>query len=77
MKKRSLQIMGHSTSISMEDEFWSVLKEIAESQKTTIQELITQIDLQRTGNLSSAVRVFVLNTLKAELQKHKEQKDSK
>ena len=76
MKKRSLQIMGHSTSISMEDEFWSVLKEIAESQKTTIQELITQIDLQRTGNLSSAVRVFILNNLKNELQKYKEQKDS-
>ena len=76
MKRRSLQIMGHSTSISMEDEFWSVLKEIAESQKTTIQELITQIDLQRTGNLSSAVRVFILNNLKNELQKYKEQKDS-
>lgn len=76
MKKRSLQIMGHSTSISMEDEFWSVLKEIAESQKTTIQELITQIDLHRAGNLSSAVRVFILNNLKNELQKYKEQKDS-
>ena len=61
----------------MEDEFWSILKEIAEDQKITIQELITKIDLQRTGNLSSAVRVFVLNTLKAELQKYKEQKDSK
>ena len=76
MKKRSLQIMGHSTSISMEDEFWSVLKEIAESKKTTIQELITQIDLHRAGNLSSAVRVFILNNLKNELQKYKEQKDS-
>ena len=76
MKKRSLQIMGHSTSISMEDEFWAVLKEIAESQQTTIQELITQIDLHRAGNLSSAVRVFILNNLKNELQKYKEQKDS-
>lgn len=77
MKKRSLLIMGHATSISLEDEFWESLKEISVEKTQSIQELIEQIDLTRTSNLSSAVRLFVLNHLKNKLQEDKEQTNSK
>lgn len=77
MKKRSLLIMGHATSISLEDEFWESLKEISVEKSQSIQELIEQIDLTRTSNLSSAVRLFVLNHLKQKLQEYKEQTNSK
>lgn len=77
MKKRSLLIMGHATSISLEDEFWESLKEISVEKTQSIQELIEQIDLTRTSNLSSAVRLFVLNHLKQKLQEYKEQTNSK
>ena len=77
MKKRSLLIMGHATSISLEDEFWESLKEISVEKSQSIQELIEQIDLTRTSNLSSAVRLFVLNHLKNKLQEYKEQTNSK
>ena len=69
--------MGHATSISLEDEFWETLKEISVEKKQSIQELIEQIDLTRTSNLSSAVRLFVLNHLKNKLQEYKEQTNSK
>lgn len=65
MKKKSLMLMGHATSISMEDEFWDALKELAQEKNTSIRQLITQIDMKRTTNLSSAVRVYIL----AEIQK--------
>lgn len=77
MKKRSLLIMGHATSISLEDEFWESLKEISVEKTQSIQELIEQIDLTRTSNLSSAVRLFVLNHLKNKLQEYKKQTNSK
>lgn len=77
MKKRSLLIMGHATSISLEDEFWESLKEISVEKNQSIQELIEQIDLTRTTNLSSAVRLFVLNHLKNKLQEYKKQTNSK
>ena len=69
--------MGHATSISLEDEFWESLKEISVEKTQSIQELIEQIDLTRTTNLSSAVRLFVLNHLKQKLQEYKEQTNSK
>lgn len=72
MKKRSLVIMGHSTSVSLEDEFWILLKKIAEQEKITVQQLVEQIDISREGNLSSALRVFVLDWLCAKLKKNKE-----
>lgn len=76
MKKRSLLIMGHATSISLEDEFWETLKEICINKNISIQELIESIDIQRTGNLSSSVRIYILNHLKNELNKYKEQTNS-
>lgn len=64
MKKRSVTIAGHSTSISLEEEFWAELKSIAEADGISLNALITRIDKGRTGNLSSALRLHVLKKLK-------------
>jgi len=59
--KRSISIAGHTTSISLEDEFWKGLREIAGGRDVTLSDLITIIDSDRQhGDLSSAIRVFVL-----------------
>lgn len=64
--KRSVLISGHSTSISIENEFWDELKAIANSKNTSITKLIEEIDKTRTGNLSSSIRLYVLKELKAQ-----------
>ena len=64
--KHSVMIAEHRTSISLEPEFWNVLKKIAAKRKTTPAELITRIDANRTGGLSSALRVFILKTVMEE-----------
>lgn len=61
IRKHSLLIAGHQTSVTMEDAFWDALKKIAEERAMTVNALVTEIDGGRTGNLSSAIRVFVLN----------------
>ncbi|MGE5819311.1 MAG: ribbon-helix-helix domain-containing protein [Deltaproteobacteria bacterium] len=59
--KRSIVIDGHKTSVSLEDAFWSDLKEIAHAQRATLSGLVAKIDETRQhGNLSSAIRLFVL-----------------
>jgi len=59
--KRSIVIGEHKTSISLEDAFWSALKEIATNQKVTLSVLVTRIKHERKHpNLSSAIRLFVL-----------------
>jgi predicted DNA-binding ribbon-helix-helix protein len=59
--KRSIVIAGHKTSVSLEDAFWSHLKNIAHSRQATLSRLVADIDQTREhGNLSSAIRVFVL-----------------
>jgi predicted DNA-binding ribbon-helix-helix protein len=64
--KRSIGIAGHKTSVSLEDAFWKGLKEIAARQGMTLSELVAAIDLQRRhGNLSSAIRLFVLDHFQA------------
>jgi predicted DNA-binding ribbon-helix-helix protein len=64
--KRSIVIGGHKTSISLEDAFWSGLKEIAHGQHKTMSNMVGDIDNQRRhGNLSSAIRLFVLDRLRA------------
>jgi predicted DNA-binding ribbon-helix-helix protein len=60
LKKHSLTLNGHRTSLSLEDEFWNGLQAIAKKQKRPLQDLIEEIDRTREGNLSSAIRVFVL-----------------
>jgi len=68
IKKRSVNILGHETSISMEEEFWHVLKDIAERERLSINKIIANIDDARDAsnyNLSSAIRVYILNDLKS------------
>lgn len=65
IRKRSVVIAGHATSVSLEAAFWDVLKEIAAERRVSINQLIGDIDDGRAGNLSSAVRVFVLDHLRA------------
>ena len=60
LKKRSVDIAGHRTSVSLEAPFWDALAAIAARRKTSVNQLIAEIDKHRTGNLSSALRVFVL-----------------
>ena len=60
--KRSIVIAGHKTSVSLEDAFWKGLKEIAGTRDMTLSDLVSTIDSERRhGNLSSAIRLFVLN----------------
>ena len=63
--KRSVVIDGHKTSVSLEDQFWSGLKEIARAQGSTLSKIVTEIDnSRRQGNLSSALRLFVLDQVR-------------
>lgn len=66
VKKRSVKLSGHRTSISIEDEFWDELKLIAAHEKCTLADLLSRIDADRPGNLSSAARLYVLKILKAQ-----------
>ena len=63
--KRSVMIDGHKTSVSLEDPFWNGLKEIAHSEGATLPALLAKIDGTRErGNLSSAIRLFVLDQVR-------------
>ena len=64
--KRSVTIAGHRTSISIEKPFWDGLKELACSQKVSVNELVRRIDAVRggEGNLSSAVRIYVFENFR-------------
>jgi predicted DNA-binding ribbon-helix-helix protein len=65
--KHSIAIGGHKTSISLEDPFWRVLKEIASGQRLTLSNMVADIDKSRQhGNLSSAIRLFVLAELRSQ-----------
>ena len=62
VKKRSIAIAGHKTSISLENEFWDALREIAAQQGATMSALVSTLDSDRQHpNLSSAIRLFVLD----------------
>ena len=63
--KRSVHVNGHKTSVSLEDAFWSGLKEIADAQATTLSAMVAEIDKKREqSNLSSAIRLFVLDQVR-------------
>lgn len=65
--KRSVVIGGHKTSISLEEAFWREVRGIAEARKMTVSALLREIDQTRqTPNLSSAVRVYVLEQVRAQ-----------
>jgi predicted DNA-binding ribbon-helix-helix protein len=64
--KRSIVIAGHKTSVSLEDAFWKGLKEIAVGRGVTLSDMVAAIDQERRhGNLSSAIRLFVLDYYRA------------
>jgi predicted DNA-binding ribbon-helix-helix protein len=66
--KRSIVLAGHKTSVSLEDAFWKGFKEIAARRLMTLSELIGTIDSQRQhGNLSSALRLFVLEFYRSQI----------
>lgn len=66
MKKRSITIAGHQTSITLEEAFWAELKRLALNRAVPLHVLVTEIDASRDlmrTNLSSALRLFVLTEL--------------
>ena len=66
--KRSIVRDGQKTSVSLENEFWDGLREIAAEENTTLAELVGQIDHARDNcNLSSSIRVFVFNRFRARI----------
>ena len=64
MKKRSVSIRGHRTSLSLEDIFWDELAQIAKERGQSVAGLITEIDRARDTGLLSAVRLYVVQSLK-------------
>lgn len=65
MRKHSLVIAGHRTSISLEDAFWFAFRDIAQARELPLARLAAEIDAMRgDANLSSAIRVFVLDALR-------------
>ena len=77
--KRSIVIAGHKTSVSLEDAFWTCLKEIANGRDMTLSDLVATIDTDRRhGNLSSAIRLFVLDYYRSQLgaERHEPLRDA-
>jgi predicted DNA-binding ribbon-helix-helix protein len=69
--KRSVAVGGHKTSVSLEDAFWKALKEIAGGRDMTLSDLLAGIDTERQhGNLSSAIRLFVLGNYRDQISHH-------
>jgi predicted DNA-binding ribbon-helix-helix protein len=69
--KRSIVIAGHKTSVSLEDAFWEALKEIAGGRSSSLSDLVATIDAGRQhGNLSSAIRLFVLGVYRDQTLQH-------
>jgi predicted DNA-binding ribbon-helix-helix protein len=74
--KRSIVVSGHKTSVSLEDAFWSGIKEIASGSNITLSDLVTAVDSERQqGNLSSAIRLFVLDFYRNQLADVKDRRD--
>ena len=66
MKKRSDSIAGHQPCISLEEPFWDALRQLAAARGLSAAALIAEIDAARDGNLSSAIRVYVLNAYRGD-----------
>jgi len=74
--KRSIVVAGHKTSVSLEDAFWNGMKEIASGRNLTLSDLITAVDSERQqGNLSSAIRLFVLDFYRNQVADIKDERD--
>jgi predicted DNA-binding ribbon-helix-helix protein len=64
LRKRSVMVSGHRTSVSLEDAFWQALVEVARQRRMSLNALVSEIDRSRDGNLSSALRLFVLEEIR-------------
>jgi predicted DNA-binding ribbon-helix-helix protein len=72
--KRSVMVAGRKTSVSLEDAFWTTFREIADGRHMTLSELADVINAERAhGNLSSAIRLFVLAFYRNQLSAHQQQ----
>ena len=70
-EKHSLTLRGHRTSVSLEQEFWAAFRNAARDKNMTLNELASVIDAERGDvGLASAIRVWILNQLTKDLQKH-------
>jgi predicted DNA-binding ribbon-helix-helix protein len=75
--KRSIVIAGHKTSVSLEDAFWKGLKEIARERAMTLSDLVAMIDAERRhGNLSSGIRLFVLDHYRSQIGTEKNERNT-
>jgi predicted DNA-binding ribbon-helix-helix protein len=74
--KRSVVIDGQKSSVSLEDAFWTSLKDIAHERRETLQHLITSINVnrRRNANLSSAIRLFILKFYKDQARQQKQRR---
>ena len=70
IRKHSIIIAGQKTSVSLEDAFWDDLRRIAGGRDATLSDLVTIIDADRDGNLSSAIRLFVLGFYRDQISGH-------
>jgi predicted DNA-binding ribbon-helix-helix protein len=72
VRKRTIVLDGHKTSVALEDAFWDELKRIAAAQDVPVDQLIAAIDSERHErqypNLSSAIRLFILNYYRSRVQ---------
>ena len=64
-KRRSVIVSGHRTSVSVEQAFWDELTAIARDRGLSINALVSEIDAERSGSLSAAIRLYVLRALKS------------
>lgn len=64
--KRSVKISGHATSVTIEEPFWNEIKDIATTKGMSLNALISEIDEDFEGNLSSAIRIYVLYHIKGQ-----------
>ena len=70
MIKRSVLIAGHATSVTLEPEFWKALKNIVKRDEISLNALITEIDDSKSiDNLSSAIRIYILNDLQSQIDR--------
>ena len=63
MKKRSISIRGHATSVSLEAPFWRALQQLAQERGMSVASMVTEIDANRQSGLSSAISVYILESL--------------
>src|SRR5262249_13480326 len=74
--KRSIVVAGYKTSVTLEDAFWNGLKEIASGRNITLSDLVTAVDSERRqGNLSSVIRLFILDFYRNQLADVKDGRD--